>query len=154
MTPVKERGLLAPVYAVAVTTRDGVRYVPRSQAAFTPNMPMLWASKRDAERRAKRETERGLQGVRVVEFTLAPPVAAPPSGPTVRVRIPVARDALGRWAALAWGTLEGLGDSEVALANEAWSMMPEGAEGSGVIWVEASVPLPSEAVVEGEVTSE
>lgn len=58
--------MLATVYAIRV----GDKYVPRSSAALTSDMPKLWVMRKDAKRAAKRATKRYGQDVKIVVFSL------------------------------------------------------------------------------------
>lgn len=68
---------------------------------------------------------------------------------TVRVRIAVAMDAEGHWAACGWGTGEKLGMSSAETMANARAMMTD--FGGVEHWIEADVPLPGRQTVRGEV---
>lgn len=72
---------------------------------------------------------------------------------TVRVRIAVAVDAEGHWAAYAWGTGERLGQSVAEMLGCVAEMMGDhdGVEHWVEHWIEADIPLPGQQTIRGEV---
>lgn len=69
-----------------------------------------------------------------------------PAVQTIRVRIAVAVDTVGKWCASGWGGGECDGDVEGVAMDGL-----DSAKHQQIVWVEATVPVPVEQTVEGEV---